>query len=107
MLCLPCGEFDKSGIANLEEAASIARAQGIINVRGAVCPDLLWPLHSLGAALSLGIAPRLPGSTDDSIQYDGVGVHRLTAKETPEPIRELLEKTEKAVIKAVGKELPG
>jgi hypothetical protein len=95
MITVETGDFNSAGIADLEEAVTLAREQGIANARNAIAPDALWGLFSLGSMAALGMAQEIPG------------VLTLDVSKTPTLLGNMLRATQDEIVRVTGSSLPG
>ncbi len=108
MITVPAGEFNSDGFADVEEAVALAKSQGIANARGAVSPDVIWNLYSLGSMLGMGMSDELPGVMLNNVaSMGGVQVQGLDARKTVTPLARMLKGVEGQVLNAAGDDLPG
>jgi hypothetical protein len=106
MITVETGDFNSAGIADLEEAVTLAREQGIANARNAIAPDALWGLFSLGSMAALGMAQEIPGVGEGSCK-SGVSVLTLDVSKTPTLLGNMLRATQDEIVRVTGSSLPG
>ncbi|MDQ5972345.1 MAG: hypothetical protein QG553_504 [Patescibacteria group bacterium] len=107
MITVPAGEFNSAGFADVEEAVALAKSQGIANARGAVSPDVIWNLYSLGSMIGMGMSDEVPGVIRQNVaSMGGVQVQGLDARKTVDPLVRMLKGVEGRITEAAGDDLP-
>jgi len=106
MLSVSSIEYNESGIGNLEEAVAVAKEHGISNAEGAIHPDVLSSLYSLGTLIRLGLTKEIPGLLAPPFKGLDIPVYAVVTGEVPPLLATTLEDIETSVATAGGPSLP-
>ncbi|MDB5182230.1 MAG: hypothetical protein JWO47_14 [Candidatus Saccharibacteria bacterium] len=106
MISVECGEHDSTGFADLEEAISLAKAQGISNAKNAISPDLLWDLHSFAQMVAMGATDILPGVRPSVAGLAHLAVHSIDPSQVSGGVSKVLKGAEAKIQLGAGESLP-